>query len=101
MKTNWKNIIDFVMLMLSLTLFMLYFIIEYNLTIIFGLFMIYILFIIVRFDEAVKVLDRGNKEIKKLNQQIQEKNEFIIELIEKYGNPEEGKKFINDIKKKL
>lgn len=54
-----------------------------------------------RFLFRIKLIKKQDQEIKKLNERIFEKNDFIVELIRKYGNPKEGKEFLNKLKTKL
>ena len=49
----------------------------------------------------IKLLKKQDQEIKKLNERIFEKDDFIVELIKKYGNPKEGVEFLNKLKDKL
>ena len=54
-----------------------------------------------RYIYRMKLIRDQDQEIKKLNLRIQEKDDFIVELIRKYGNPKEGKEFLNKLKTKL
>ena len=49
----------------------------------------------------IKLIRKQDQEIKKLNERIFEKDDFIVELIRKYGNPKEGVEFLNKLKSKL
>ena len=60
-----------------------------------------IVFILLRFLFILKLIKKQDQEILKLNLRIQEKDDFIVELIKKYGNPKEGKAFLNKLKTKL
>ncbi len=54
-----------------------------------------------RYFLSIKLIRKQDQEILKLNLRIQEKDDFIVELIRKYGNPKEGKEFLNKLKTKL
>ena len=59
------------------------------------------LWLFFRFFFRIKLIKKQDQEILKLNLRIQEKDDFIVELIRKYGNPKEGKAFLNKLKTKL
>lgn len=59
------------------------------------------IYLILRAIFRIKLVKDQDQEIKKLNARIFEKDQFIIDLIKKYGKPEEGVKFMNNLKNQI
>ena len=94
----WVDIV-FLLLFLGSTIYS--FIVNDDAKFIFLIITVYVLIATTRLAVNMKHLMHQDQEIKKLNERIWEKNDFIVTLIKKYGNPKEGAEFMKDLKTKL
>jgi len=72
-----------------------------DLTIGFAILALYCFGVMQRLGVFTDTILKQDKEIKKLNESLQDKDRFIIELIRKYGNPKEGAKYLDDIRNQI
>ena len=93
-KWIWVDIV-FLLLFLGSTIYS--FIVNDDAKFIFLIITVYLLIATMRLAVNMKHLMHQDQEIKKLNERIWEKDEFIVTLIKKYGNPKEGAKFLKDL----
>ena len=101
LKYLWRSKVDLSIWIFTLTVFFQWFAVGKDLTYSFIIMILYVFGVMIRFGVYTDRVMEQDQEIKKLNERIHEKDDFIVTLIKKYGNPKEGAEFMKDLKTKL
>jgi hypothetical protein len=97
----WRDKVDLLIFLVVVAAAVQYFFLSYDLTPAFAVLALYCFGVMHRLGVFTDTILRQDLEIKKLNEQLQDKDKFITQLIRKYGNPKEGAEFLKKIKTKL
>lgn len=91
-----RYIIDIVFLVITLAAFIQWHFIGLDITYGYIIIPVYVTFVIIRFRWTFNEILKQDQEIKKLNETISEKDQFIEELIKKYGVTTKQKQSFKD-----
>ena len=85
LKFLWRDKIDFMMMLLVLAAFIQWHFMNSDITYGYILVAVYIVYVMLRFGNAVETIRKQDRDILNLNLRIQEKDQEITELIQRYG----------------